>query len=89
MNWRKRCAEFDETVLFLEGPELDAAIVGLASRCGQPPMLVYSTRAIVEILRRRDGMTLEEATEFFDFNIGGAWLGPSTPAYLDDTSTFY
>ena len=31
----------------------------------------------------RDGMTYEEAFEFFDFNIMGAWVGKKTPMFLE------
>ena len=30
----------------------------------------------------RDEMTYEEAMEFFDFNIQGAWMGEFTPIYI-------
>ncbi len=32
----------------------------------------------------RDGMTDEEAIEFFEFNIKGAYMGEGTPLYYDD-----
>jgi hypothetical protein len=31
---------------------------------------------------QRDGMTHEEAIEFFDFNIAGAYVGEYTPIYM-------
>lgn len=31
---------------------------------------------------KRDGMTYEEALEYFDFNIQCAWLGEFTPIYI-------
>jgi hypothetical protein len=30
-------------------------------------------------------MTYEEALEFYDFNIGSAYVGEQTPIYIDDT----
>jgi hypothetical protein len=30
----------------------------------------------------RDGMTWEEAEEYFEFNQMGAWVGDSTPCFL-------
>ena len=30
----------------------------------------------------RDGMTYEEAIEYFDYNILGAWMGEYTPVYI-------
>ena len=31
-----------------------------------------------------DGMVWDEAVEFFDFNIAGAWVGDNTPVIMDD-----
>jgi len=30
----------------------------------------------------RDGMTEEEAIEYFEFNVTGAWVGEGTPAFV-------
>ena len=32
----------------------------------------------------RDGMSYDEAMEYFDFNVQGAWVGENTPIFLDD-----
>ena len=32
----------------------------------------------------RDGMTEEEAQEYFDFNVEGAYMGEKTPIWVDD-----
>ena len=61
---------------------LDEAIIGVGSRCGQKDVLVYDVEKVIEILMTRDGMTYEEAEEFFDFNIGGGWHGEETPIWM-------
>ena len=33
-------------------------------------------------------MDYEEATEYFDFNVAGAYMGDSTPVFLDDEFDF-
>ena len=43
---------------------------------------VYDHGKCVEILRYRDGMTEEEAEEFMEFNVNGAWVGKGTPVFL-------
>ena len=48
-------------------------------------VLVYSVDKIIEILIDRDGMTEEEAIEFFEFNIEGAYMGRMTPVYVHQT----
>ena len=61
---------------------LDDAIVGVGSRCGQPDLFVYDVEKVIEILVKQ-GMAPEEAWEWFDYNIGGAWMGEGTPIWLD------
>ena len=70
----------DENLIFLDG--FDHCITGLCSIHGEVPRVAYSTEAIIETLQKRDGMPYEEATEFFDFNIGGLHCGPYTPALV-------
>ena len=60
----------------------DAAIVGIAERCGQPTLVVYDAARCIEILVERDGMDRDEALEFFRFNVLGAWVGEMTPVFL-------
>jgi len=44
--------------------------------------VVYPVDSILETLMERDGMTYEEAREYFDFNIDGAYVGEYTPIYI-------
>lgn len=44
---------------------------------------VYSRERIIEILMREDGMDYDEASEGFDFNIEGAWMGEGAPTFVD------
>lgn len=44
---------------------------------------VYSHTACIGILMERDGMTEEEAEEFFEFNVAGAFVGDQTPLFLE------
>ncbi len=60
----------------------DDAAVGVVERCGQPPIVVYDYAKCAEILHKRDGMTMEDACEYLDFNCVGAWVGPETPGWL-------
>lgn len=43
---------------------------------------IYFTDHIIGTLMQRDGMTEEEAVEFFDFNIECAYVGEFTPIYM-------
>jgi len=66
--------------IFYDG--YDEALVGIAQRCGQPDLPVYSREKIVDIIMERDGCEYDEAQEFVDFNIAGGWLGENTPVLL-------
>ena len=61
----------------------DEAILGVAQRCGQPAIIAYDTEKILEILQAREGMTAEEAVEYFELNIAGEWLCEETPIFID------
>jgi len=55
------------------------AIIGQDYEMGR---YVYSIERILEILMLRDDMTMEDAMEFFSFNIAGAYVGKMTPLYI-------
>lgn len=59
----------------------DKAIIGVGYRCGQHPMYVYDYPRLVEVFTDQ-GMTQDEAEEWVDFNIVGAWVGESTPIIM-------
>ena len=61
---------------------LDDAILGIAYRAGAAPLVAYSTSQCIQILMDRDGMSHDEAFEFFEFNVLGAFVGPGTPVFV-------
>jgi hypothetical protein len=65
-------------ILTLDG--FDEAILGVVERIN---LLVacYDRNKIIEILMR--DMNEEEAWEYYQFNILDAYMGESTPVYLD------
>jgi hypothetical protein len=71
--------EVDE-ILLADG--FDAALMGYAQRPGQPPVAVYDRATCIDILMDRDGLSFEEAEEFFEFNVVGAWVGEGTPCFM-------
>lgn len=66
----------DGAVLFADGH--DDAIIGIDAK---DLRVVYDVEKIIERLES-DGMTREEAEEFFEFNILGAYVGEKTPIYV-------
>jgi hypothetical protein len=59
------------------------AVVGIAERYNER-VVVYDHCKVVEILVCRDGMGEEEAVEFIDYNIAGAFVGNGGPFLLVD-----
>ena len=69
----------DENPAALLADGLEPAFVGVARRCGQPPLAVYSISRAINHLVIQEGLTHEDAEEYLAFNSIGAWLGPNTP----------
>ena len=60
----------------------DDAIIGTMERFGMDPILAYDWDKCIDILVERDGMDREEAIEYMDFNVTGAWVGDGTPCFI-------
>tara|TARA_R110002074_G_scaffold324868_2_gene495135 strand:+ start:1694 stop:1924 length:231 start_codon:yes stop_codon:yes gene_type:complete len=67
--------------MILKADGFDDAILGLGRRCSQPDLLVYDVDKCVAILMK-DGMTDEEAMEYFEYNVVGSCMGEGTPIFL-------
>jgi len=72
--------EIAEGAIILDG--LDDAIVGVVEEFGNGRRVLYSTDKIIDLLMERDGMTDEEAIEFFEFNIIGSYNGEGMPIFV-------
>jgi hypothetical protein len=79
---RDEVAEFNEELMMLDPAYFDKAIIGVVSNLGCEAVC-YDVSKIIKILMKEDKMTEEEAREYFDFNILGAWVGEHTPVYLE------
>jgi len=82
LNIREYLEPMFEGLLYLSEPEFDAAIVGVADRIGMETVVVYDSSKVIDILCERDGMDREQATEFYEFNILGAYVGEKTPMHM-------
>lgn len=74
--------DLNQEALVADG--FDEALIGYIERATSGIVACYSREKCIEILMKRDGMTWEEATEFFDFNVAGAFVGETTPVFLTD-----
>ena len=72
--------EHDEEILTAYG--FDYALIGVCERAGQPTIAMYDKDKCINLLIERDGMTEEEAEEYFYFNVVGAWVGEYTPCFV-------
>ena len=52
----------------LKADGFDEAVIGIGSRCGQKDIIAYDRDECIAILCRRDGMSFEEAVEYFEVN---------------------
>jgi hypothetical protein len=81
LNVRRELTDaWEEDFLFLTEEEFDSAVIGVQERIGQPAVIAYDTAKIIEILSR--SMTRDEAWEYFEFNILGAYVGEKTPVFV-------
>mgnify|MGYP003136475091 FL=1 len=69
----------------LKADGFDEAIIGVTyDMVVQEERLIYSVDKCVEILVKRDEMTSEEAIEYMDFNVLGAYIGKDQPIFLSE-----
>jgi len=61
--------------------DLEEAIIGRVERFGMDPLILLDRDKCLSIFIERDGMNYEEAEEYFDFNVIGAWVGKGTPCF--------
>lgn len=74
----------DEEILRIDG--FDEACIGWTNSWNgneRPMRLVYDENKMIEILMEQ-GMDAEEALEYYDFNIAGAYLGSNTPVIINN-----
>ena len=67
--------------LFIKMDGYEKCIVGVVEQFGRPPILCYDKRKILAKLID-DGMSYDEAEEFFEYNQIGAYIGDSTPCFV-------
>jgi hypothetical protein len=72
-------AYYDDSVILADGFEL--AFLG----CGYSfsgSYAIYHMGNAIEILMQRDGMSYDEAEEYIEFNVIGAFVGDRMPVFL-------
>jgi len=69
----------DGDVLLADG--FDDAFIGLGRRCGEDIVAVYDRNKAIQILSA--SMSMDEAIDYFEFNVVGSWVGPQTPIFVE------
>lgn len=64
---------------FLKADGFDEAIIGIDD---ETMRLIYSVSKCIDILKK--DMEEEEAVEYFNFNVRGAYMGEKTPIWCID-----
>lgn len=70
----------DTNIIVLDG--LNDAIIGFGEEFGGKVRLVYDGDKLIKLLMERDGMSEEDAIEWYGFNIIGAHFGDSNPLFI-------
>ena len=58
----------------------DNALIGITE--GSNPVAVYDTDKCIQVLMEDEGMTDEEALDYFYYNTVGAYVGEKTPLFI-------
>jgi len=72
----------DEAMLLEPREVFDPCVIGVASRINLR-VAAYDTIKVIQALQDHHGMDEEEACEWFDFNVAGAWMGEGSPVFID------
>ncbi len=70
----------DEGILLADG--FDRAFLGVGRTFNGPAVAVYDKNIIITILHK-DGMSVDKAYEYFDYNVAGAYVGERTPMFVE------
>jgi len=85
MNKLKLLIETYPDVELLSADGFDDAIIGIAyNKITGEYNIVYSISKCIDILMTRDNMSMEDAQEYFDFNVEGSYVGEKTPIWVND-----
>ena len=70
----------DIPLLFADG--FDKAIIGVSTSFNKKSV-AYDITKCINILIKRDKMSREEAIEYFEYNVTGAYVGEHTPSFIE------
>ena len=71
--------DLDPEIIKMDG--YDNCIIGIASCFGKDDVLAYNVEKIIQSLESQ-GMTNDEAWEYMEYNMMGAYVGERTPIFI-------
>ena len=69
----------DGDMLQMDG--YDDCVVGVVEQFGRPPIICYDKEKVLQSLMG-EGLTYDEAIDFFHFNQIGSYVGEHTPCFI-------
>lgn len=75
----ERLSEMNENAIILD--DFKDALIGYTQNNFFPYVAVYDMEKCISILIEQ-GMTMDEAVEYFDFNVLGAYFGDHSPIFV-------
>ena len=76
----EKISEINPEALLADG--FNDAIMGMCHQFGQEPVVAYDYEKCLKILESRDKMTPDEAREYMEYNVVGAYMGLYTPVFI-------
>jgi len=77
---QEEIAERNPEAILIDG--LDKAIIGMARRVGME-VVAYDYDKCVEVLMEREDWDREDAIDWMEYNVVGAFMGACTPVFVD------
>tara|TARA_R100000988_G_C3942780_1_gene137085 strand:+ start:196 stop:483 length:288 start_codon:yes stop_codon:yes gene_type:complete len=71
---------YEEGLLVADG--FEKAFIGVGRQFTKP-VAIYDRQKCIDILMTRDGMSIDEAEEYFEYNVQGAYVGEDTPIFME------
>jgi len=79
VTWLSNMTDRYGDMLIMEG--YNDCIEGVCIQFGKPPCIIYNREKVINTLVSQ-GMTIEEAEDFHEFNQAGAYMGENTPVFM-------
>ena len=63
--------------------EFDDCIIGVCYRIGQEPIIAYDKDLVIGKMMEEDGVSEQDAIDWYEYNQLGAWMGELTPCFIE------